>query len=377
MKGLINFPTFVAGFSALRDKTDRWRFSGKRADYYDYLSALLHGLQGGRTLKDIFELDARRYGHRSVRGRLSSGWAAAYQAAGGDLYATWLDSFPMSELVLLRAAQSFGNTVLLRTFSQLAQALQLIRQSRGIMLSTLWSAALALAVLLIMLMAMPLFTVPHLLQAFGAVPVEYYGSLTRGLVDVSASISSHWAVLLVLGVGGGALTVWSMPNTSGPIRRQLERYALWRIYRYVHALRFLTLVAIVLGKEPLATLQLRSALTLQLAGASPWQATHIKAMLDRIDVGLTGADTFDTGLLDQEMFWFLTDMTLARGLHEGLLLTCRRLEAHVLGVVARQALALRWALLLSCLGCLLAIGLWHYAVIDELRRSLMLFYASQ
>src|SRR5690606_4201035 len=88
----------VRGVHALLHRLDCHRFSAMRADYYDYLCALLQGMQGVRTLKDVFEMDAGRYGPASVRGRLSQHWLHAYQAAGGDLYATWLGSFPQSEL---------------------------------------------------------------------------------------------------------------------------------------------------------------------------------------------------------------------------------------------------------------------------------------
>src|SRR5690606_22967842 len=100
-------------------------------------------------------------------------------------------------------------------------------------------------------------------------------------------------------------------------------------------------------------------------------------MLVRIDSGLAGAETFNTGLLDHEQFWFLSDMVMARGLHTGLALAADRLRIHVLEAVARQALVLRWCLLLASLLCLLGLSVWHYAVIDALRRSLMLVHASQ
>ncbi|CFE03906.1 general secretion pathway protein [Bordetella pertussis] len=43
----------------------------------------------------------------------------------------------------------------------------------------------------------------------------------------------------------------------------------------------------------------------------------------------------------------------------------------------RQAQGLRWALLLGAVGAVLALALWHYAAIDDLRHALVSFYASQ
>lgn len=356
---------------------DCWRFSGARADYYDYLSALLQGMQGRRTLKEVFDQDARRYGMDSVRGRLSHRWTQSYQAAGGDLYATWLGCFPQSELGLIRAAQAFGNAALVKTLGELARVMQLTRQAKEILFTTLWSAAVALVVVFAMMLAIPWFTVPRLLHTFAMVPADYHGSLTLSLIRLAGFIQHNWPFMAVLMAGGCMLLLWSLPNTCGPVRRRLERYALWRIYRYVAALRFLAMLAIVLGRDGSESTQLRTALLMQKTGASKWQASHIDAMVLRIDSGLAGAATFDTGLLDREQFWFFSDMVFARGLRTGLMLGSERLRAHVLGAVAKQAMALRWGLLLACLMCLLGLGLWHYAVIDELRRSLMLFYASQ
>lgn len=356
---------------------DRLRFNNERADYYDYLSELMEGMQGTRTLKEVFEYDARRYGGRSVRGRLSASWAQVYQVSGGDLYATWLGSFPLAELSLIKAAQLFGNKPLISTLRDLAEALRVVQQVKNIMAQTLWPSILASIILLAMLLAVPLFTVPHLRGTFEVVPSGYYGRLTRALFEFSEFVQIYWVLILVAVAGGAALWLWSMPNLSGPVRQRLEKYSFWRIYRYIHSIRFLALLTIVLTRHGATSTQLRTALSMQKHGASPWQNWHVDAMLGRINRGLTGADTFDTGLFDRPIFWFLTDMVLARGLVAGLSLTRERLKKQMLGSVARQALAWRWSLLLFCVTGLLGLGLWHYAVIDELRRALMLFYASQ
>ncbi|OYV46267.1 MAG: hypothetical protein B7X10_05070 [Burkholderiales bacterium 21-58-4] len=322
---------------------DAWRFRAGRADYYDYLSALMDGMQGRRTLLEIFQADARRYGQTTVRGRLSQRWAQDYPMRGGDLCLTWTGCFPANELGLIRVAQ----------------------------------AVLALAMLVTLVLAVPLFTVPHLRHTFSAVPPEYYAVLTQRLFGFATLVQGHWLFAAAFFLGAILLLLWSLPNLTGRIRHCLDRYSLWRIYRQVHAIGFLCVLTIVLKRPGAGSTQLRAALAMQKADASDWALAHLDAMLARIDIGLVGADTFDTGLFDHDLFWFLSDMTMARGLGEGLTLTCGRLKSQVLAVVARQALVLRWGLLLSCVAGLLGLGLWHYAVIDELRRSLMFFYASQ
>src|SRR3546814_9853683 len=113
----------------IRFLIDRYRFGPLRADYYDYLAALMEATRGRLTIKEIFQQDALRYGSGSVRGRLSLRWLTAYQRGGGDLYATWLDTFTLAELNLIRAAQHIGNDPLVRTLHELADVLRLMNKA--------------------------------------------------------------------------------------------------------------------------------------------------------------------------------------------------------------------------------------------------------
>lgn len=139
----------------------------------------------------------------------------------------------------------------------------------------------------------------------------------------------------------------------------------------------MSVLTVVLRRHSSAPTQLRTALALLCAGASPWMRRHLDDMLDRIDHGVVGAETFDTGLLDAELYWYLQDMTQARGLVVALTLTRDRLISRVMPQVSRQAQVLRWSMLIVCVCAMLTLALWHYVVIDDLRRSLMIFHASQ
>lgn len=367
----------LAPLVRLRRHIDRWRFRRVRADYYDYLCALLEGEQGRRTLKEIFAQDVARYGSSAVRGRLSRDWLEIYQAAGGDLYVTWQGSFPATELGIVRCAQAFGHAALTSTLGKLAESLRLMTGVRHILAGALSAVAVSAAVLFAVLLAIPTYTLPRLLQAFSALPPDHYGPLALRLIRFAQHIESWWLLAAVLAVGMGGLLLWSLPNASGAVRRWLDRRAIWRIYRYGQALRLLDFTAILLDTGGQGATQLRTALRHQRAGASHWLSGCIDAMLARVDAGAVGAASFDTSLLDRDHYWYLSDMVAARGLSAGLRLGAVRLRALMLGTVARQAYVWRWALLLSVVGCMAAIGLLHYAVIDELRQALMFFYAGQ
>jgi hypothetical protein len=352
-------------------------FGSRRADYYEYLAALMQGGQGRRTLHGIFLADAARYGAETLRGRLARRWAQAYQDSGGSLLRTWSGSLPAMELGLIAAAQSQGNEALARTLHDLGQVARLVGRARELLAAALWPALVAVLLLAGLVLAVPAYTAPRLRQTFQAVPDEYLGVLTRRLFEFSAWVLAYWPAAVAGLAAFLGLLLWSLPNLTGGLRAVLDRHGPWRLYRHFHAIRFLAVLAAILGRPGAGSMRLAAALDMQKACAGPWAAWHIDAMLDRIDAGVTGAATLDTGLLDRDLYWFLADMALARGLEQGLLAARERLVSLILAAVARQAAVLRWSLLLACVAGLLGLGLWHYAVIDELRRALTFFYASQ
>jgi len=362
---------------ARESATDAWQFGRNRRSYYEYLAALLQGTAGARTLKQIFAADARRYGPQSARGRLSRRWLELFQAAGGDLYATWFGTFPVNELAILRGAQSQGNDTLVATLVELSRVLGVIDTARNILRTSLLTAVLALAIVTATVLLVPAFTVPRLREAFGAIPVEYHGGAASSLFRFADVIAQLWPIALLCSVLIACLVPISFARYVGWGRSWLDRIGPWRVYRQVHALRFLAMLAVALGKGEHGATRLRQGLELQLAGATPWLAAHVLRMVHHVDSGRQGVAIFDTGLMDPSQLWFLDDMVAARGLTPGLRACSDWVERHVLGVVARQAAAMRWCLLLAALSGVLSIALWHFAAIDDMRRALALYQAGQ
>lgn len=362
---------------SLRDRVDAWRFRRERRAYYDYLAALLEGSRGTRTLKQVFATDARRHGPASARGRLSQHWLERFQAAGGDLYATWVGVFPPAELAVLRSAQLQGNDALIATLAELSRVLSVLERAAAILRASLLTAVLAMGVMAATLLALPGFTVPRLRATFEAIPSMYHGGTVTGLFEFADAVGRTWPLVTATLLMAPWLVSLSLGRYTGRLRRVLDAVGPWRIYRQVQALRFLFLLAVALGRDMHGTTRLRMALSLQHAGANAWLSGHVAAMLAHADSGRTGAAVFDTGLLDTQQLWFLDDMIAARGLVEGLRQCGDWVERHVLGTVARQAAAMRWCLLLGAVSGVLAVALWHYAAIDDLRRAMALFHASQ
>lgn len=373
-----NAAASLAGMPSARWRAwiDNQTFRPRRQDYFDYLANLLDTMAGARTLKDILQNDVRRHGLGSVRGRLSWRWLQQFQASGGDLYATWQGCFPAHELALLRSAQARGNHAVVRALREMADIIGLLDHLRRSFFATLWSALLGVLLLSSMLLAVPGFTVPRLMSAFGGLPASYHGPLTRRLLDFAQWLDWLAPALLAVLMLVMAATLATLARRPGRLRRLLDGCGPWRLYRQVQGLRFMLMLAIFLRVGVDDAVTLRDALLQQRAGARDWLRHHIDAMLARLDTGTTGAAVFDVGLLERDAFWYLDDMLVSRGLTQGLGLASARLRRRIPEVFGRRALALRWGLLLFCVLAMLSLVLWHYAVIDELRRALMIFHAT-
>ncbi|KRC82981.1 general secretion pathway protein [Achromobacter sp. Root83] len=359
-----------------RSRLDALRFRSRRADYYEYLADVVEGTQGRKSLRDIFDDDARRYGPDTVRGRLCGHWASAYLTAGGDLGVAWSDTLPSSECQLLSCVQEEGGD-LAAALRDLARAVRLASGAWKALVSAAATGVVAAMVAFALLCAIPFFTVPRLQQVFQAVPADDYAPLTRALFALANGLRQWLALWVVLLFGAALLSLWSLANLTGDIRAVLDRWLLWRLYRDFQAIRFLSLLAVLIRQHGAADTRLRYALSVQARDAQPWLHAHLQAMLSRIDAGASGPEIFGTGLLDPETWWYMADMMDALGVETGLARVRQRVELRLLDRVRRQALVLRWSLLILSLGTVLGITLWHYAVIDELRQALTNFYASQ
>ncbi|MFD4839850.1 hypothetical protein ACFWP0_20265 [Achromobacter sp. NPDC058515] len=365
----------IAG-GACQLRLDALRFRSQRADYYEYLADLVEGTQGRKSLRDIFEDDARRYGLATERGRLCRHWATAYLEAGGDLGVAWADTLPSSECQLLSCVQDEGGD-LPAALRDLARAVRLASDAWLALVSAAATGVVAAIVAFALLCAIPFFTVPRLQQVFQAVPPEDYAPLTRALFALARGLRQWLALWVVLIFGLALLSLWSLANFTAGVRATLDRWLIWRLYRDFQAIRFLSLLAVLIRQHGAADTRLRHALSVQARDAQPWLHGHLQAMLNRIDAGASGPEIFSTGLLEPETWWYLADMMDALGVEAGLARVRQRIELRLLSRVRRQALVLRWSLLISSLATVLGITLWHYGVIDELRRALTNFYASQ
>jgi len=363
-------------WKSLRLRYAAWQFKAQRADYFDYLSDLIGVTAGTKTLLNIFHDDANRYTSSSVRGLLSGSWAERFPKVGGDLFSTWYASIPLEDLVAIQAAQYAGAGALTQTLRQLSTVVRVSDAARQAFLQTILVGVLSLCVALTSVLLIPFFTAERLALAFTSLPAEYFGPVTQSLFRTSEYLRQFWWLLVIFVLASLSGCVWSLPNLTGSVRKVLDRWGIWRLYRVVQAVRFLSLLAVLLQPRGNISARLKEALLIQRLGATPWLSLHVDIMLARIDAGFEVIEALDTGLVDEQTWWYFTDMVRTLGLDAGLQRTCERLSAHTVGKLSRQAMVIRWALLLCSVSVVLGIAFWHFRVFEELRQGLSLYYAN-
>jgi len=350
------------------------QFRSLRADYYDYLAEMIAMTSGAKTLLSIFEDDAQRYQGFGARGILSRHWAQQFPKSGGDLFTTWFGSLPTEDLVAVQAAQYAGSGALTQTFRQLAAVVRTTDAASQAFIQTVWVGLVGVLVAICAVFSIPVLTADHLVRVFSEVPPELYQPWSRALFSTSEWLKLLWPLLLLLAVGGVTTAIWSLRHWCGAARSFADRWGIWRLYRVVQAVRFLSLLAVLLKPRGNTSARLREALLIQQRGALPWLNHHLERMLVLIDTGALATDALNTGLIDRETWWYFTDMVHTLGLDEGLQRTKHRLAVHTVQRLQRQAMMLRWLLLLVAVAVVFAIAFWHFRVFDELRQALSLYY---
>jgi hypothetical protein len=352
-------------------------FRARRADFYENLCDVMEATAGKKTLLDILRDDSIRHSG-SLRGHLSDYLANRYITdARGKMDETFRGVVPDEDVMLIGIGEAAGRGAFEQILRDLADYTRLNERAKSAFRSTVMAGVVAVCLLILSLFGMAYFTYPRLSSVFEVLPPEMWRGAAGSLRSAAVFLQSN--LLLLLGLLGvvGYLLHWTLHNMTGAWRERVEDHFIWRAFRDFQAIRFMMTLAIILKPRQGRTERLRDGILMLGDPKSPWMNWHIEKMLSRIeDEHVTGAETFDTGILPRPLYHYLSDVCLAHGVDVGLQRTRRQVEVRVLSEVAKRALFTRWAMLLTSIGGVIGILFWHYAAIDALRRSLASFYLS-
>lgn len=349
-------------------------FAGNRSDYYLYLADTIAGTLGRKSLVNIFDSDVVRYG-KSARGKLSQHWSKQYTDGGGSLQKTFAGTLPDEDVAVLDTLlRSGGERALENALRDLAENSELLSKARMIIFVTMLASLVCLGMTMITVIAMPIYTVPKITEAFSMLPYEFYPRNAKDLVGFADFVKNSTSMIVMITVAVVAVIMWSLSFVTGKPRLYLDKYGVfWALYRDFQNIRFLSTLAALVREGDKTALNLKLAIEMQLKGASRWKKYHLDQILSYVSRGRVGPEIFTTGIMDQKMQWYIADLVESRGLSEALQVVKERLKDRVLKRITKQAAILAWSLMISAILVSGYLMMWHMTVIDDLRRALQMF----
>jgi hypothetical protein len=350
------------------------KFRSQRFDYYRNLADLLevtaNGGRGASVLK-IFERDAERFAGE-VRGILAAHWATRYMESGARFDAAWEGTLPDNEVAWIGVAEDHGSSSVVSALRDLARVGENIAQCKREFISTVGIAAIATGLTFVMILAMPFFFKPFILNAFSGVREEFYGPLTQRYLATCDVISAGWMPMLAV-IGGLAYWLkWALPNWTGPLRAKFdEKSVLFTLYRDFKGSEFLATFASLTKSTGSAVTNQRDALKMMQKRAVPWLDWKIRMMLERIDAeGANDASALDVGIVDRETFYLIYDVQEARGISDGLTVAGLKSEARAAETISKRSKWIRWSLLIMCVATMGSVMFWQQGVMYEFKKSI-------
>lgn len=349
-------------------------FSSKRPDYYRYLAELLVATKGSKSLVDIFLADVDRY-KNSARGVLCAHWAQQFKNSGGSLVQTFQGTLPAGDVAVLRATQEGGGSSFDGALRDLADNAELMAKAKAIMAGLMITSLFTLATTLSIVIMIPSFTLPKIIENFDMMPVDHYPPSAKSLISFAGYIGDYWLILILGGSALLALIVWSLSNLVGRFRPAFDKYGLvWGLYRDFQSIQFMSLLAAMIRKRGNETVSLQFAIGAQLFGASRWKRYHLTKMLGMMtEHGDYSSAIFGTGIMSKQAHWYVADLIESRGMENGLQYVRQRLEENVLKKIRIQGIVLSWSLMILSLVVSGGLMLWHVQVVDDIRRAMTLY----
>lgn len=354
------------------------KFRRTRSDYYNYMASILKSSGGAIKILQLFENDLQRY-QGEARGVLCDYWFEQYSANGGNLADTFQGTLPDDEVAIIRVAQNAGGDALLTALEDVSRMARLTDTVRKETISILFAGLVAVVLATTMLTAFPIFSFHAIQSAYDFLPLEHWGKKGKSFQAYVAWIESYGLyVAIVVGMIGTYL-YWSLANLVSPIRDWLdENIVLYRVMRDLKGALFLATMSTLTRKRGGLMATLKQSLELFAESArSPWLKWRIEQIIDGSDTsGAIGVSAFNTRFISREMYFYLEDMQKAKGFADGFEETGKYVESSILESIVKRMAFYRWALLLSSLIVVLAMFVWQFQVMNEMRGAMSSYLAS-
>lgn len=278
-----------------------------RIDLYDDLS---EALRDGEPLLQFFQKrrDRAQARGRKKMARLFAVCAERHGDHGIPLSGSLAGAVPASDLMVIKSAEVAGN---------LADGLQFLGRISEKTLKMRKSIILAIAIpafdLCLILGILFLFSKMMVPILIDVVPIEKWHPMGQVLFVVSSAVTGYWPVTFALLASAVYGFAWSLPNWTGPLRFQIDRYLPYSIYRDYHGGIFLVTLAALLR----AGTSIGDALDMLRDIGTVWMRRHLAIMRSRIDQGVDPVHALNTGVVHEDIAYRVIDYGERSGFQKG------------------------------------------------------------
>lgn len=266
-----------------------FRFPTVRAEFYEDMSAALG--DGEDVVSYLSKRAARAKQTKDSLGPLFRVWVRRMDNT--SFAGAVRGSVPEAESMVLQASEEASR--LGDDLEYLAEVVRLVAGMKKAAIFSLIVPSIVLTLVCALMWAFSFFFVPILSSI---IPPEKWpgaGQILRAL----AEFTTHYGLVLLIGLGalGGGI-VFIMRTYTGRLRRKLDEWPLFSIYRAFHGSIALVSLAAMMG----AGLSLVESLHKVASNSNKWTKWHIANILRRLDTmsGEAGK-AFDTGMLPRKI----------------------------------------------------------------------------
>ena len=199
-----------------------------------------------------------------------------------------------TELIMLDAVQTAGDQALASGLKFLASTVEKIDHLKGVARKAVVYPIIMIVVFYIMLYGFSTEVVPILSSIL---PPEQWPFLGRMLYATATTVQKYGVYIIMSFFLLIALFLYTLPIWTGRVRRFLDPYPPWVLYRDFSG----AMLIVSLSTLMQSGVSLRSSLERSLRFSSPWLGWHVREILTRLSRpnSSTFGDAFQTGVLNQ------------------------------------------------------------------------------
>lgn len=355
-----------------------WQFNRSRADYYTYFAAKLTSAGGGIKVMQMFEDDVMRFPGKT-RGIIAEFWLQRYSANGANLADAWEGTLPEDEVAVVRVAQDAGGDAVMHAVNDLARMAKLSDQVKQQAFMTMLAALIGVGIAVAMLTVFPIYVVSTLKTTYDFLPMEHWSPNAKSMVAHSELVTAYGVYALGVLVLLGTYVIWTFDHLVNRTREWLDRKnVVYRTMRDLKGALFLYTMCTLTRRRGNTMFTLKRSLEVFMESArTPWLKWRIEQIIEGADAtGAIDIQAFNTGLLSEEMFYFLEDMDKAKGFSEGLEATAKYVEDTILASIIKRMYIYRWILLIVAVMAGVSVFGWQFSIMYDMRGAMSNYLAS-